>query len=447
MENRLTYDFAHKGYQPLYRDNACVVHLPYLEFLASITGLGELSDLDTMYAISSVIGRSLQSYFPPINFTVMSDYPLCNRICGRGVNGGIEGPVIMWSMIGDIPRNPHQYKPDHFVLLSQRSKPVEEFGGIISDDESYIVSTSNESLLASPLIQVTAGDSTEVSDLSLLEQTGIEQEFTTLSQAEAADSSDKESLGNFECNVVTHQKILEETVQDDSEETVLPSGMTSLPRYIRAQEKWLQLEQICKLLANNKATHLDSIPNGLKENVYCVFKKSKDRKRNDFTDDCGAWCSFSRSSLEYMNKPDGSLGRVYVKDRLVCEEKRRSGKRVYQPITPQPDSSAIITVYMYYTKLKADKTYERRITWIERRNGLDSDEKCVAEYRGVFPGFKPHGNCTTNTEAQYVRLNKTVREQMTERLQHDTQMQTYTDLRNQYGILHGPRNDQQARNM
>ena len=57
---------------------------------------------------------------------------------------------------------------------------------------------------------------------------------------------------------------------------------------------------------------------------------------------------------------------------------------------PQPLESSIIKVYRYYSNLKKDKLYRRRVTWMQYGH-MDKNIACE-EYLGVFPGLKPHGN-------------------------------------------------------
>ena len=56
----------------------------------------------------------------------------------------------------------------------------------------------------------------------------------------------------------------------------------------------------------------------------------------------------------------------------------------YFPYNPQPAMEEMIYMQRYYTKLKKNNTYEKRVTWLEPLHGLDTPQIAVVEYKFHF---------------------------------------------------------------
>lgn len=59
------------------------------------------------------------------------------------------------------------------------------------------------------------------------------------------------------------------------------------------------------------------------------------------------------------------LSHVIVKDNLVNTEVRERGSKVLKLLHPQPDPKHILTFHRYYSALKKNPNYKKRVTWIE----------------------------------------------------------------------------------
>ena len=69
---------------------------------------------------------------------------------------------------------------------------------------------------------------------------------------------------------------------------------------------------------------------------------------------------------------------------------KRTGKRLlYVPIEPKPRNEEIVKLRIYYSALKHNEAYKRKITW--RENEKEQKKSCALyEYLGEHPGHYGH---------------------------------------------------------
>ena len=155
----------------------------------------------------------------------------------------------------------------------------------------------------------------------------------------------------------------------------------------------------------------ESIPNGLKNNVYFILDEKKNIERgtfgkaSEYYDDCGAWDRNGKGTPTSYYRVKGE----YVS--LIKFNKAEVLYYTYkgQQLNPQPNPNEILIIKRYYLKLKANNGYERRITRIlAAPPGLISNiQYAVVEYKGEFPGHRSHG-LTTMTDSIYLRTPSSI---------------------------------------
>ena len=175
------------------------------------------------------------------------------------------------------------------------------------------------------------------------------------------------------------------------------------------------MNALIKLLQQSDR-YLQQVPTSLKENVYYVvrndhnFDNRKNGGRSRFSDDCGVWKGSKGGSpiSRFLILPSGELKGVVKRDDTgYCFKRKVKGQYQYVQLNPQPLDNEIVELHRYYTKLKKDQAYEKRVSWL----GLGGDKKiAVVEYVGKFPGVAPHGNAKHKTE--YVRTPDNVMTEM-----------------------------------
>jgi hypothetical protein len=160
---------------------------------------------------------------------------------------------------------------------------------------------------------------------------------------------------------------------------------------------------------------VSSIPKGYKDNLFCALNNENNilRRQNSkfgsYADDCGAWDTHSGRS----NKPDFILLPGNVLKRTVlkngsyryCTETKSKNKQIYTPLNPQPDT--VVTLNRYYSSLKRDKSYKKRISWFSNipETFTDRTNIVIVEYIGKCPrAGVPHGNAKHSTQ-EFVHID------------------------------------------
>lgn len=158
---------------------------------------------------------------------------------------------------------------------------------------------------------------------------------------------------------------------------------------------FLDQNTVYQMILNDEPP-LPSIPKGRKDDVAFRIDNSFNRKRVEsgknaaFSDDCGAWtsCSSKKNFFVVMGK---QVRHVDFKDNVYFHMVR--GHKV--PIEPQPSESKILVMRRYYSTLKGNPDFRRRMTLAVKfpANVKPRHDVYVAEYTGnMTPQVLPHGN-------------------------------------------------------
>lgn len=96
------------------------------------------------------------------------------------------------------------------------------------------------------------------------------------------------------------------------------------------------------------------------------------------------------------------------------------------------------TLYCYYTKLKFDNRYRRRISWISINAGKP---KVVVEYLGAFPGHSKHKN-SKQKKSVYIRTHQSTFDKIDSQLGKSKPKKIFDQLQTEAKseILMSPRN-------
>lgn len=194
--------------------------------------------------------------------------------------------------------------------------------------------------------------------------------------------------------------------------------------------KFLQLNQIIDILRSTDKV-LDSVPLGEKNNVFFVLEdpkialRKRMNMRTEYHDDCGVWDSQKgKTANTYVTFCGGNLRTVSLKDGLFCSNSRKKGASYWIPLDPQPDRDTMVKVHRYYTTLKGDDNYRRRITCV---SGGEFHDRVVVEYAGIRTGpGTSHGN--SKSAKEYMRTNPRLLEKMNEELKNKSTKQVYEEM-------------------
>ena len=160
--------------------------------------------------------------------------------------------------------------------------------------------------------------------------------------------------GQFDMN-------LSENIQQQPIMDQLPNG------------NFLDIDDVVASLSSSDRIPFANVPNGKKENVYFLVDNSDNLKRMTngrrcaFCDDCGAWSGKGGSAqYHYMYNENGISAVIYRRKGLYHAAKYAQGKKVFIPMTPQPNSNEVLVIWRSYETLKRCHNYKRRITRICR---------------------------------------------------------------------------------
>lgn len=115
-------------------------------------------------------------------------------------------------------------------------------------------------------------------------------------------------------------------------------------------------------------------------------------------------------NTDFIVQSDNTLRYTCIKNDQYCVEKQVKGKKTFVPLIPQPYQDSLVTLTRYYTPLKRQNNFKKRVSTFNRMPQRFSDRANLAlvEYTGSFPtASAPHGNAK-NVTYDYVRTNPDV---------------------------------------
>ncbi|KAK3082402.1 hypothetical protein FSP39_014261 [Pinctada imbricata] len=378
-----------------------------------------------MYALSAAIGEPVRSYYPPqFNAEFVSE-PHTRKVVGRGVNKS-SPPVatIMWSQTSFSDT----FNPNHFVPLVQRNAQ--------NDAEISVVNVDDDDTSADAFVDLS--DDIDVHNVSVHE---VERDGESDCNVNDSREESKARGDIDECQMNETKEGVVENVGDHIDKPhPLACGILN--------DNFLSVDELISIFENpNESKSLNHIPSGLKENVVFLLKNdpksdsSNDSKRS-FPDDCGIWDTKTGTSPKsvFLKTNDGKLKLIFLRKGHYHFQKKVKGKMTYEKIEPQPSPSNLVTIQRYYTTLKKDKQYRKRVTC-----KLETDSQySICEYIGKFPGLSSHGNSKSG-DSEYVRTPSAVMSEMSALLKQKTPLQVYNEMTLKHDELSGPKNKQQVR--
>ena len=197
------------------------------------------------------------------------------------------------------------------------------------------------------------------------------------------------------------------------------------------------------------------IRHGTKDNRYIVVDNAEkiDKKRSgkisEHPDDCGTWLSTHRNCnrTSYLVHSEENFEKLFVRDGLYCKENKVNRKRTYVPLSPHSSADAVMVIYRGYSKLKADPTFCRRVTRIEKSaDSKAPSQNAVVEYIGNFPGLFRHGSNKAKTQ-DYVRTPSHILNDTGHRAKMVQPKMVYNDMILENSVIDAPRDMKQIRNV
>ena len=352
------------------------------------------SSIWTIFALAEAIGKPVKSVYPPLNGVQDFCFRFLN-ITAIPHNFKDEDDLItvMWTR-SSLHDPSKMFTPNHFApLIKDIIVPTEAIPPSLDSFEEF------------PLLQAT----------SVLN-----------------NSSNSSKKSPVEVNSVMPQKKHESEPTiciDTSTDVEMSDSLPNSNALTNGQN--LTATQVFSSAMNTELSTVDSIPRGYKDNVFFVFNNShnlqQNSKHNRFADDCGSWNTHSgrTTKADFIIMSDNTLKWTVQKNDMYCFERQVKGKKTYIQYDPQPKH--VVTIHRYYTSLKREKTYKKRVSWFENLPDSFStlSHKAIIEYTGVCPRQgEPHGN-SKNSSQEYVRTDPKIIDEVKDRIQ---QKQSCADI-------------------
>lgn len=205
--------------------------------------------------------------------------------------------------------------------------------------------------------------------------------------------------------------------------------------------KFLSVDDLLNIIHGDFDT-VPNVPRGKKNNVFVLvdgeenIKTNLSGKKASYYDDCGVWNGAKSRTcktnflLEEIEHGQTTIKFVHVKDGIVSVENKVKGKIVKNPLNPQPDLCNIITLHRYYTVLKGNEHYKKRVSWFENLPLKLQNRKFITiiEYQGENDSsMKAHGNSKTNVNP-YKRAHPVTVQLIKESVKHEKPIIAYNKL-------------------
>ena len=469
--NRKYYDNSLRSYVDLIADHRIFVN-DYKIFLNDTLTIGSFSDMLNIYALSAALKKPIRSYYPPQLSPDLAYAAFSRKVVGRNVSAAKPIDIsVMWTQMS-IPSDTKVFHPNHFVTLvdtvnaSPQNAKDTYFQKHTECSPLYILDSFSETECSEKEpkkfpteFDLTDGSSTDLDADKRLGESGLTtttlrnaDSFKNSSQHESGDESNpkQHSVKSNQSLITKYFATSSNSLKANSDIQTIPDssskhGTTGCLKY----GKFLDTEKSLNILLQSPPA-FDEIPFGKKENVYFVLNNSSNLERRAnlkkvvFPDDCGTWIgSFGTCPrAHFLRLGGGDFKKIYLKKGQFCIEKQISRKRSYIPMDPQPPNQEIAVVHRYYTTLKLDQNYRRRVTYLGK-GGIESDLSMV-EYIGNFPGLASHGN-SKKVSSEYLRTPAHVMEEMAHLLGTKKPSEVYQTLTDKFDDLSRPTSIAQVR--
>ena len=93
------------------------------------------SEMLLIYAVSSVPGEPVRSYFPPVHTSEFLSEPLTRKVVGHGTNeSAVPALTLMWTQMV-VPASTQSFKPNHVVLLMPTTSSTSNETHVVIDSD------------------------------------------------------------------------------------------------------------------------------------------------------------------------------------------------------------------------------------------------------------------------------------------------------------------------
>jgi len=211
---------------------------------------------------------------------------------------------------------------DHFALLQERRDIVDMMSVSLAADAQAAADEVDEAAIDETVDQI-------MHDESESDDSSTTSDVVTISSDDDAEAADDVDVSG----------------------SIQTASMRPLP-----DGDWLDKETLMSLLKDPPADICHSrAPDGDKSDSYFLLsnddnvQRRKAGRARTFYDDCGAWDKKGGriSVYPYVTDSHGSMRRLFLIKKQYCFEQKQNGRRIYDPLEPQPTSESVSTLTRY----------------------------------------------------------------------------------------------------
>jgi hypothetical protein len=134
--HREFYDSSSPQYYSAFRSSETIISPSYVDLCEEVCKDGSSCGIVSMLALSTVVGRPIRSFFPPLQCALESS-PLTMTLQGRNVIS-TRSIVVMWSST-QLPKSTGEVNINHFVPLIAVTPVSAHVDIAVSDEENVSV--------------------------------------------------------------------------------------------------------------------------------------------------------------------------------------------------------------------------------------------------------------------------------------------------------------------
>ena len=346
--NENHYNYEHAEFVDHFHDPRLFFD-SYDKILEDVSKDSSYCGMMAISAISAALGEAITSYCPPTQGAYFLTEPLSRTVRGRNVSERqLPKITLMWTT-SFIPKSVTDFRPNHFVLMSDK-RQSDVIDLTASEDENYypVVPTA----IAISAVHDNDDDEKDSGDVWSVTSSSKDDSGSGVGDAGGVDNivsaavlnddddDDKDDVDDDDDNDVEGVDIgcgVDDDDDDDddgvdigvADDDVGLDGAVGVHTKLLPHGRFLEAENVINILSSTSNSNcIPEVPRGQKDNVYFVVsneknvERRKQGKQSQFWDDRGAWVGGSTSRTFYVRE-NGTVKSVTYREGKYCKQKRQ----------------------------------------------------------------------------------------------------------------------------
>ncbi|KAK3096736.1 hypothetical protein FSP39_002786 [Pinctada imbricata] len=399
---------------------------------------------------ANVLGVTIRSVYSPINSKKCKAFQRLNCLF-QPLDRPAESEIaIAWTQCGGsfIPAHGKTWVPNHFVPVMER----------LHDHSTFDTSKFEPKTFSSPILNTNRIELNESSE----DEQKLHTSTSILEEVESPESceelpymtqSEIEKLNDSTCSTTVDRSESQLSYSTDEEHPSEQGQQTDNKEmcYLPGG-KFLSTFQMYSEIKSKYHVH-EVVPSGVKSNVYMIVNNKRNAelraagKRSDYFDDCGVWDSEKGNTVKTVHLINENMRQVSIKNGLYCTQQKTKGISSWIPISPQPDPSNVLELHKYYTALKRDPTFKKRVSTFFSATDKTISDVAIYEYQGEYPITTSHHGKAANNKRGYKRTHPETMDNIRKMVKDKNPREIYIEAAHQNDSAFMPRDTKTIRNV